>query len=127
MEMQSVHEFEGAGFGDRVSSHLLGEMSLQATEGDTAAPIGWPSHANINAQSSRLQPSALPGISPSSGEIGQSLAFAVHSEAAVDFGAREALLDRAMGAGRKRKSSEKLRRGRRPSEGLAFVARAADG
>jgi predicted N-acetyltransferase YhbS len=32
-----------------------------------------------------------------------------------------------MGAGRKRKSSEKLRRGRRPSEGLAFVARAADG
>ena len=41
--------------------------------------------------------------------------------------AREALLDRAMGPGRKRKSSEKLRRGRRPSEGLAFVARDADG
>jgi predicted N-acetyltransferase YhbS len=28
-----------------------------------------------------------------------------------------------MGPGRKKKSSEKLRRGRRPSEGLAFVAR----
>ena len=41
--------------------------------------------------------------------------------------AREALLDRAMGPGRKRKSSEKLRRGRKPSEGLAFVARDADG
>ena len=37
--------------------------------------------------------------------------------------AREALLDRAMGLNWKRKSSQKLRRGRRPSEGLAFVAR----
>ena len=41
--------------------------------------------------------------------------------------AREALLDRAMGLNWKRKSSQKLRRGRRPSEGLAFVARNADG
>ncbi|BCH30920.1 N-acetyltransferase [Mesorhizobium sp. L-8-10] len=41
--------------------------------------------------------------------------------------ARESLLDRAMGSGRKRKSSEKLRRGRRPSEGLAFAARDASG
>ena len=32
-----------------------------------------------------------------------------------------------MGPGRKRKSSEKLRRGRKPSEGLAFVARDGDG
>jgi predicted N-acetyltransferase YhbS len=40
---------------------------------------------------------------------------------------REALLDRAMGAARKRKSSEKLRRGRLPAEGLAFVARDEDG
>ena len=37
--------------------------------------------------------------------------------------AREALLDLSMGPKRKTKSSEKLRRGRRPSEGLAFVAR----
>src|SRR5690606_40795180 len=44
-----------------------------------------------------------------------------------DIAAREALLDRAMGPGRKRKSSEKLRRGRRPSEGLAFIARDASG
>jgi len=37
------------------------------------------------------------------------------------------LLDRAMGPKRRKKSSEKLRRGRRPSEGLAFVARDASG
>ena len=53
--------------------------------------------------------------------------FSVVAENDVDIAARENLLDRAMGPGRKRKSSEKLRRGRRPSEGLAFVARAADG
>jgi predicted N-acetyltransferase YhbS len=40
---------------------------------------------------------------------------------------REALLDRAMGPGRKRKSSEKLRRGRLAAEGLSFVARNGDG
>lgn len=52
---------------------------------------------------------------------------AIVAETAADMPAREALLDRAMGVGRKRKSSEKLRRGRRPSEGLAFVARDASG
>lgn len=49
--------------------------------------------------------------------------IAVVAENTADGTAREALLDRAMGPGRKRKSSEMLRRGRRPSEGLAFVAR----
>ena len=61
------------------------------------------------------------------GEICRSAALAITAETAADVAAREALLDRAMGPGRKRKSSEKLRRGRKPSEGLAFVARAADG
>lgn len=65
-------------------------------------------------------------ISPA-GEIGSSCAFAIAAESRSDIAAREALLDRAMGAGRKRKSSEKLRRGRKPSEGLAFVARDAGG
>ena len=61
-------------------------------------------------------------------QIGMSnAAVFVTAEIATDFAAREALLDRAMGPGRKRKSSEKLRRGRRPSEGLAFVARDASG
>ncbi len=50
-------------------------------------------------------------------------AIVITAETGADIAAREALLDRAMGAGRKRKSSEKLRRGRRASEGLAFVAR----
>ncbi|MER9233381.1 N-acetyltransferase [Mesorhizobium sp. M0622] len=54
-------------------------------------------------------------------------AFAITAETAGDIGAREALLDRAMGPKRRKKSSEKLRRGRRPSEGLAFVARDASG
>lgn len=49
--------------------------------------------------------------------------FVIDAEAATDVGAREALLDRAMGPGRRRKSSEKLRRGRLPAEGLAFSAR----
>ena len=62
-------------------------------------------------------------------EIGteNAAAVAVTAEMPADVAAREALLDRAMGAGRKRKSSEKLRRGRKPSEGLAFVARDAAG
>jgi len=51
----------------------------------------------------------------------------ISAELPSDVPAREALLDRAMGPGRKRKSSEKLRRGRKPSEGLAFVARNEDG
>jgi predicted N-acetyltransferase YhbS len=76
---------------------------------------------------STLPPSALPGISPTWGEIGLSPAFGIFAERPSDIAAREALLDLAMGPGRKRKSSEKLRRGRRPAEGLAFVARDASG
>lgn len=54
-------------------------------------------------------------------------AFSITAEAPADVPAREALLDRAMGPGRRRKSSEKLRRGRLPAAGLAFVARDGDG
>ena len=54
-------------------------------------------------------------------------AFTIVGEAIAHVIAREALLDRAMGEGRRRKSSEKLRRGRLPAEGLAFSAVAADG
>jgi predicted N-acetyltransferase YhbS len=49
--------------------------------------------------------------------------FTIDYENAGDTVARESLLDRVMGAGRTRKSSEKLRRGRIPAEGLALVAR----
>lgn len=50
-------------------------------------------------------------------------AVTISPEALADAWARERLLDRAMGPGRKRKSSEKLRRGRLPARGLAFTAR----
>ncbi|MCZ8544418.1 N-acetyltransferase [Mesorhizobium qingshengii] len=62
-------------------------------------------------------------ISSVGGEVAG--AVAIVAETAADVAAREALLDEAMGPKRKAKSSEKLRRGRRPSEGLAFVARDA--
>ncbi|SDA70542.1 GNAT family N-acetyltransferase [Mesorhizobium qingshengii] len=62
-------------------------------------------------------------ISSVGGEVAG--AVAIVAETAADVAAREALLDDAMGPRRKAKSSEKLRRGRRPSEGLAFVARDA--
>jgi len=57
----------------------------------------------------------------------QAAAFVILGESGGDVAAREALLDRAMGSRRRKKSSEKLRRGRRPSEGLAFVARDPSG
>lgn len=53
--------------------------------------------------------------------------FAIAAEMAGEIPARDALLDRAMGPRWKKKSSEKLRRGRLPSQGLAFVARDAAG
>ncbi len=68
---------------------------------------------------------AFGDISPSRGVIAR--ACAVIAESVGDIAARETLLDRAMGPKRRKKSSEKLRRGRRPSEGLAFVARDSSG
>jgi len=49
--------------------------------------------------------------------------FTLDLENAGDVVARESLLDRAMGPDRRKKSSEKLRQGRVPAEGLALVAR----
>ncbi|THV15245.1 GNAT family N-acetyltransferase [Rhizobium rhizophilum] len=54
-------------------------------------------------------------------------AFVIDHETPADVVAREALLDRTMGRDRRKKSSEKIRRGRIPAEGLAFVARDAAG
>ncbi|SMC43321.1 N-acetyltransferase [Rhizobium sp. RU36D] len=50
-------------------------------------------------------------------------AFVIDHETPADVVARETLLDRAMGADRRTKSSEKIRYGRVPAEGLALVAR----
>ncbi len=58
--------------------------------------------------------------------VALSAAFSIEAETPRDVAARDALLDRAMGPRWRRKSSEKLRRGRLPAEGLAFVARDAD-
>jgi predicted N-acetyltransferase YhbS len=46
----------------------------------------------------------------------------IRHELAVDVPAREALLDRALGAGRLRKTAERMREGRMPAEGLSFIA-----
>lgn len=54
-------------------------------------------------------------------------AFLIDRENPGDVVARERLLDAAMGPGRRRKSSEAIRRGRIPAEGLALVARDQDG
>lgn len=53
--------------------------------------------------------------------------FDISAETIADLAEREALLDRVMGAGRKRKSSEQLRRNRLPAEGLALIARDTSG
>ena len=54
-------------------------------------------------------------------------AIHIEAESAADAAPREALLDRVMGPARRGKSSEKLRRGQVPAEGLAFVARDGEG
>lgn len=51
----------------------------------------------------------------------------IRPELPSDVAAREALLTRAFGAARFRKTSERLREGRLPAEGLAFTALAPSG
>ena len=49
--------------------------------------------------------------------------FVISAECAADVSARENLLDRAMGPGRRRKASESIRRGRQQADGLSLVAK----
>jgi predicted N-acetyltransferase YhbS len=51
----------------------------------------------------------------------------ISKEAPFDVGAREALLDRAMGSSRHIKTSARMREGRLPADGLALVARDDEG
>jgi predicted N-acetyltransferase YhbS len=51
----------------------------------------------------------------------------IRTETAADAAARERLLDRAFGKQRRRKTSERVREGRLPSQGLAFTAVDAKG
>lgn len=85
-------------------------------------PIGEKKPAAMVAPSS---PHRGEGGSPIEPGVGALIIIAAESE--KDVAQRENLLDRAMGKNRKRKSSEKLRRGRMPSEGLSFVVRDAAG
>jgi predicted N-acetyltransferase YhbS len=48
----------------------------------------------------------------------------IYAETHFDVSARERLLDAAFGQARRAKTSERLREGRKPAEGLAFTARA---
>ncbi len=109
--------------GDWPLSPLEGEMDAQRPEGVAAAARDAmaPSPAETTPPDRTSS-----GHPPLGGKEGVAPAFSILAESAADVPARESLLDRAMGPGRKKKSSEKLRRGRKPSEGLAFVARSAD-
>ena len=60
-----------------------------------------------------------------SGALASARACLIEDERASDVFAREKLLDAAMGPGRRRKTSERLRTGRTPA--LALVARDEDG
>lgn len=51
----------------------------------------------------------------------------IRHESAADVPFREHLLDRAFGLARRRKTSERLREGRLPAEGLAFTAADEEG
>jgi len=51
----------------------------------------------------------------------------IDHEAPAEAGAREALLDLALGRKRRRKTSERLREGRLPADGLSFSARTKQG
>jgi len=79
----------------------------------------------LSAREGFFDVNAVTDISKSGAAV--KLPISIVAEQDADIAAREALLDIAMGPGRKRKSSEKLRRGRKPSEGLALVARESNG
>ena len=114
------------------SSGPSAELFSAGENGSTAVHFGAFSYGEpvstspVNALAPSLALWAQAG-SRGAPDEGAARAAAIVAEAADDIIAREILLDRAMGPNRRKKSSEKLRRGRRPSEGLAFVARDTSG
>lgn len=79
------------------------------------SPGTWPATATLAPSSS------MPDLGGSRGMPGERAVFAISHETAGDIGPRDRLLDRAMAPNWRRKSSEKIRRGRLPA--LAIVAR----
>jgi predicted N-acetyltransferase YhbS len=110
----NANQYPFEGFTASLSSDLTPHLFATGDQGSAAASV--PSAIGRIAHGSR----------DASGE-GAVVDFLIQTETDADVPAREALLDRAMGPGRRRKSSEKLRRGRLPAQGLAFVARDASG
>ena len=116
-----------------VANYIDGAVGISPLEGEMAGrPEGVASAAStsfairgVGASRAATPSVAFGDISPSRGESVR--AIVIVAETAADIASREALLDDAMGPMRRKKSSEKLRRGRRPSEGLAFVVRDAAG
>lgn len=108
-----------------VVSPLEGEIAAHRPEGVGLTRLGRLRQMDRGAPRAATPSVDFGDISHSSGEIAR--AFSIVAEGIADVAARELLLDRAMGPKRKKKSSEKLRRGGRPSEGLAFVARDLSG
>src|SRR5690242_6976768 len=105
------------------SSGPSAELFSAGENGSTAVLFGAFSYGepvstspeNVLAPSLALRAQAGSRGAPDEGAA-QAPAFVILGEGAGDVAAREALLDRAMGPKRRKKSSEKLRRGRRPSE-----------
>lgn len=58
-------------------------------------------------------------------DVAHAVHIKIRRERRTDVAARERLLDAAFGPGRFAKTSERLREGRKPAKGLAFVARSA--
>ncbi len=110
----NANQSPSSGFTTSLSSDFTPHLFATGELGSAAASV--PSAIGRIAHGSR----------DASGE-GAVVDFLIQTETDADVPAREVLLDRAMGASRRRKSSEKLRRGRLPAQGLAFVARDASG
>ncbi len=107
---------------------------LPITDGFRNTPSSMPAHAAgggvaiVAAQAPCASPSDAAGSRGVADEgVNHSPALTISNEMPADIAQRDALLDRAMGPRWRNKSSEKLRRGRLPSEGLALVARGDEG
>lgn len=100
------------------------------SDGFPATPsLGVPHHAPATDMGSAASPAPCLSHAEEVGSRGEGVALSasILGEAPADVAERDALLDRAMGPRWRKKSSHKLRRGRLPSAGLAFVARDAAG
>ena len=76
----------------------------------------------MRAPSAHSRPSLVRAARPIAAAVEDLAMISIRHERPGDVAARENLLDLCFGEARFQKSSERLREGRRPAEGLAFVA-----